>query len=279
MKILAIHGSMRKGNTYTLTKEIINRLSAKPNVECTEIHVADLKLPFCLSCHLCFSKGEEYCPNHGIMSGVQSAIMASDGIIVSGATYMWALNAAAKNFLDHLAYWFHRPALFGKKGMVITTSAGNGEKAVAEYIKTVLGQWGVNRAVILTRTAKEQILSPPDKAAAKLDRVADRFYQMIASKRFLSPSLKSIAVHNAFRAMSLSGHTESVRDTQYWQQDSFNKAYPVKAGALKYAAGALIFSLIKLATKMLGRIYKDRITNADGGKDMYGNIKGGDDGK
>jgi len=29
MKILVIHGSMRKGNTYSLTKEIVDRLSAK----------------------------------------------------------------------------------------------------------------------------------------------------------------------------------------------------------------------------------------------------------
>jgi multimeric flavodoxin WrbA len=94
MKILIIHGSMRKGNTYALTKGIVNYLLSKPDTECTEISVADLELPFCCSCHVCFAKGEEHCPHHDVMRDVQSALMACDGVILSGTTYMWALNAA-----------------------------------------------------------------------------------------------------------------------------------------------------------------------------------------
>jgi multimeric flavodoxin WrbA len=250
---------MRKGNTYALTKGIVNYLLFKPDVECTEISVADLELPFCCSCHACFAKGEEHCPHYAVMHGVQSALMECDGVILSGTTYMWALNAAMKNLLDHLAYGFHRPALFGKKGMVIATSAGNGEKSVAKYIKTALGQWGINGAIVVTQNTKEQQLLSSDKIAAKLDCAAERFYQLIASKRFIAPSLKSIAVHNAFRAMSLSDFAENERDMQYWRQDGFyNRAYPVKAGP-KYGVGALMYGAAKYSAKMLGRIYTKRL--------------------
>ena len=259
MKILIIHGSMRKGNTYALTKGIMNYLLSKPDVECTEISVVDLELPFCCSCHVCFAKGEKHCPHHDVMRDIQSVLMECDGVILSGTTYMWALNAAMKNFLDHLAYGFHRPALFGKKGMTIATSTGNGEKSVAKYLKTALAQWGINGAIVVTQNTKEQQLLSSDKIAAKLDRAAERFYQLIASKRFIAPKLKSIAVHNAFRAMSLSDFAENERDTQYWRQEGFyNRAYPVKAGP-KYMVGALMYGAAKYSTKMLGRIYAKRL--------------------
>ena len=259
MKILVIHGSTRKGNTYSLTKEIVNRLAAKPSVECTEINVADLELPFCRSCHACFDKGEEYCPHYEIMRGIESALKDCDGVILSGTTYMWALNAAMKNLLDHMSYGFHRPALFGKKGMVVTTSKGAGEKGVAKYLRTVLGQWGVNGSIIVTMNAKEKQLKT--KGSKYLDSVVDRYYQLIASGKAVSPSIKNIAVHNSFRAMSLSEFGESECDAKHWQQPGFfDRAYPVKAGPFKYAAGSIVHGLVKRSTKIIGKIYAKRLT-------------------
>ena len=258
MKIFVIHGSMRKGNTYSLTKEIVDRLIAKPNVECTEISVADLNLPFCCSCHVCFEKGEEYCPHHEIMHEVQSALKDCDGVILSGTTYMWALNAAMKNLLDHMSYGFHRPALFGKKGMVVTTAKGAGEKGVAKYLKSVLGQWGVNGAMIVTVNEKEKQIKT--KGAAYLDRAADKFYRAIVSGKPIPPSIKNIAVHNSFRAMSLSEYGESECDAKHWQQPGFSdRAYPVKAGPFKYTAGSIVHGLVKRSSKIIGKIYAKRL--------------------
>lgn len=259
MKILVIHGSMRKGNTYALTREIIDRLCARPDVECTEISVANLELPFCCSCHTCFAKGEEFCPHYEIMQAVEAALMESDGVILSGTTYMWSLNAAMKNLLDHLSYGFHRPALFGKKGMVIVTSSGNGEKDVAQYLHTVMGQWGINGAMILTLNAKERQLLSAQKISAKLDHAATQFYQLTASGRYLPPKLTNIIAHNAFRAMSLSDFAEYECDTRFWQQEGYsNRAYPVKAGP-KSAIGALMHGVAKFSTKMLGRVFAERL--------------------
>ena len=258
MKILVLHGSMRKGNTYSLVQEILSRLSSKPDVAIQEISVADAALPFCRSCHMCFSKGEEYCPDYSVMQDVQAALLDCDGLIVSGVTYMWALNAAMKNLLDHLAYGFHRPALFGKKGMIVTTATGAGEKSVAKYLKSVLGQWGINQAIIVTQNEKEQKLLTPARFSAKLDRAAEQFYQQVAMKKMLPPSMKNIAVHNAFRAMSLSEFSESERDARFWRQDGMNSVYPVKAGALRHAVGAVVFAASKHMTQLLGALYGKR---------------------
>jgi len=251
MKILVIHGSLRKGKTYALTKEIMDYLLAKSDVEFIEINVSELNLPFCTSCHICFDKGEEHCPNYDSYSVVYKELLDCDGVILSGVTYMWALNAAMKNLLDHLSFNFHRPKLFGKKGMVVVTSAGAGDKSVAKYLKTVLGQWGINGAVIMTRSTKEERLVSAEKQEAKVQRIAEKFYKQLVSKQFISPTLRSIAVHNAFRSMSLSTSSECERDTEFWKQNGYhNRAYPVKAGP-KYIAGAIVFSLANFTTKIL----------------------------
>ena len=257
MKILVIHGSMRKGKTYALTKEIMNHLSSRPDVEFTEILVSDLNLPFCVSCFACFKKGEEYCPNYASYSIVHKALLESDGIILSGTTYMWALDAAMKNLLDHLSFNFHRPVLFGKKGMVVATSSGAGEKSVAGYLKTVLGQWGVNGAVVVTRNTKEEKLTSVDKQALKIKQGSEKFYKQLTSGQLIPPSSRSIAVHNAFRSMAQSASAEDERDIEFWKQDGYyNRAYPVKAGP-KYILGALVFSLAKQTTKMLEKRLDD----------------------
>jgi len=258
MKILVIHGSMRKGNTYSLTKKIMNRLLVKPDIEFIEINVSDLDLPFCCSCHVCFEKGEEFCPHYKVIHSVQSALMDCDAVIFSGTTYMWALNASMKNLLDHLSFYFHRPAFFRKKGMVVITSAGAGEKSVAKYLKTVLGQWGINGAIMVTLNTKEKQLQL--KREKYFDNVAERYYKLIASKKLLTPSLRNIAVHNSFRAMSLSEFGENKRDTQYWSQAGFcDKAYPVKAGAFKYVIGSLVYGIVINMLNVIGRVYEKRL--------------------
>ena len=233
MKILVIHGSMRKGNTYSLTKEIVDRLSAKHDITISEISVSDIDLPFCTSCHVCFAKGEEYCPNHNSLAPLRKQLLDCDGAIFTGTTYVWSLNAAMKNILDHFAYMFHRPALFGKHGLVIVTSAGNKERAIAKYIKAVIAQMGINGALIFTLNTKQKQMGSESALAKKLDEVAEKFYSRIKSKQRISPTLRTIAKHNAFRAMLQSDFSEYPRDTEYWKEPSNGStAYPVPIAPL-----------------------------------------------
>jgi multimeric flavodoxin WrbA len=262
MKIVVIHGSMRRGNTHRLTGEITTRLEAYPDVQITEFSVANMNLPFCLSCHACFARGEEQCPHYSLLSELRSALIACDGLIISGTTYMWALNGSMKNLLDHFAYMFHRPALFGKKGLVITTSAGNGEKGVAKYLKAVLGQWGINGALILTENTKSRMLqgggdTRSAKEVSAYDQTAKKFYSLIKSGNPIPPSLKTLAVHNAFRVSSLSEFAENERDIAFWNQPGFiDKSYPVKIGAFRTLIGNFIYNAAKSATSALGAVYK-----------------------
>jgi multimeric flavodoxin WrbA len=250
MKILAIHGSMRKGNTYALAQAVIARLKTRDDVQITEIGVADFELPFCRSCHTCFTKGEAACPNAGIVGAVRAALDRADGVIISGVTYAMGLNAAMKNLMDHLAYLYHRPAMFGKKGIVVATTAGGGAKGVAKYLKANIGHWGINGARILTHNAQTVDFTLSEKEQKRLDKIADGFYNSIKQNRKFSPSITSLAVHNAFRAMALAASPVSPCDAAYWQSSGFaGKAYPSKIGWHKKAIGSLTYSLMRRVFK------------------------------
>jgi len=69
MKYLIINGSPHKGNTWKVAKsamENIKKLDSESTFQ--EIHLLDLKLPFCLGCSNCFRKGDEFCPHKDIMT-------------------------------------------------------------------------------------------------------------------------------------------------------------------------------------------------------------------
>jgi len=238
---------MRKGNTYAFTQEVIKRLKKYNDVQITEISVNDLNLPFCVSCHTCFTKGEEYCPHSNTVNKVRTEL---DGIIISGVVYAMGLNAAMKNLIDHLAYLFHRPAFFGKKGMVITTTAGAGEKSVAKYIKSVMGHWGINGAMVLTHKTQTVEFQMNGKEQQKVENAVGRFYGDIKSKREIAPSIDSIAVHNAFRSMATASSPVSERDAEYWQKSGFAyKIYPAKAGFIGLCIGGLAYKIMKKVFK------------------------------
>jgi len=184
-KITVIHGSMRKGNTYGVTQAVLECICAYGDVEINEISVADIDLPFCCSCHICFSKGNDFCPHKDIIGMVAKAIEDCDGLIISGVCYAMHINAAVKNLIDHLAYYFHRPRLFNKVGMVITTTAGAGENIVAKYMRQVLGHWGIGKAIILPMKIQTEKFTLTDKQKERVRIAADKFsdvYQILALK-------------------------------------------------------------------------------------------------
>ncbi len=245
MNIVILHGSMRKGNTYKLTQEVASILLKREDVSIREFSVSELELPFCESCHACFSAGEEFCPHREIMTPVAEAIESCDGLIISGVVYSLHLNAAMKNLIDHLSYYFHRPRLFSKKALVITTTAGAAERRIATYLKSVLGHWGVGYIKSLSCKIQTSPFSLNEKQLAKLRAAANAFYAAVSQNKTTPPTFESVAVHNAFRGMSSAPNGPSERDKAYWRDCGFaNRAYPRPVGPLKSALGALVFGVM-----------------------------------
>jgi len=250
MRILAINGCMRKtGSTYKMLETVLERMKREGDADIEVIHVADLNLPFCVSCHNCFVKGEEYCPHAETVGKVVEALRRADGVILAGTTYVMALNAAMKNLVDHIAWMNHRPALFGKHGLVIATTAGGGAGGVAKYLREVMGYWGICGAGTLVNNKAYEPFPLTDKQLAKIHRAADRFAGAVRSGRAPKPAMENIGSYNAFRAMSLSKTPLSEKDAEFWRASGFrDKAYPSGGNPIQLFIGEyMIFRQTKRA--------------------------------
>ncbi len=246
MKILVIHGSMRRGNTYKLAQEVIASLREKKDVQIDEIEVKKLELPFCASCLTCFSKGENKCPHAETVQDVANRIKQSDGIILTGVVYSLHLNAAMKNLIDHLSYFFHRPCLFDKKGMAITTTAGAGENKVAKYLQSVMSSWGMSGILRLSEKIQTEPCVLTEKQKQRAKSSADKFYDLIEGDINTPPSFMVVCTYNAFRAMSLANNAYSKTDKEYWQSCGFgDKVYPRKISIVKKFVGHMTYAALK----------------------------------
>lgn len=253
MNITVIHGSMRKGNTYSVVQAVLDYLRTHNDVEITEISVADLDLPFCTSCHACFTKGEEFCPHKESIAPVVKSIEECDGLIISGVCYAMQINAAIKNLIDHLAYFFHQPRLFDKIGLVVTTTAGAGENIVAKYLRQTMGHWGVGKAFLLPVKIPTEKFALSGKQKERVRSAAHKFYTHIKNGKLSPPSFVSVIVHNSFRAHA-APPSLSQCDAVYWRESGFaDKVYPRRIGVMKSLVGAMIYSIMR---KMFQKIKK-----------------------
>lgn len=261
MKYLIINGSPHRGNTWRiveLAKEYINGVD--DNAEFNEIHLIELKLPFCTGCSNCFRKGHEICPHKDIITKIISDIDASDGLIVASTAFNMRETALLKNFLDHLCFMLHRPHFFKSKALVITSAGGIGEKNAAKSISSMLMGIGFNRCYIFATASNSwNDYRPDDKAKMKLSKITQRFYQDVRSKKLHSPSAALLIPYNLFRGMSLAyvkGAEYETKDGDFWTEENrkkhvYDPAVPVSLykrpiGHLFYLVGILGGKFVKI---------------------------------
>jgi multimeric flavodoxin WrbA len=130
MKILAIMGSSKNGNTAEVVKYFEKKLIEGVKCEFEYLYLSDYDIPFCVGCHNCIFTGQDKCPHCLMVKAIEDKILSSDGIILASPGYMFSVTGIMKNFLDHVAYNCHRPKYFGKKAFLISSCTKWQEKGV-----------------------------------------------------------------------------------------------------------------------------------------------------
>lgn len=246
MKILVLIGSPRKGNTYNLTKCVKEELNKNKDVEFEDINLSKLELGFCSSCHNCILKDEKMCKDRNVISSLEEKMLSSDGIIISTPVYMLNVPACVKNYIDHFAYMLHRPTLQGKFVMVISNTAGDGDKKVANYLKEVFTYWGCNKVFILTHKLFSLNLNITDKLRNKVKKITYKFYNNIKINKHYDPSWGMITLFSVFRAMNFIDTKESADKIYYKKMGWFEKPYHSKLkNPLKKLYGNTMFLFMK----------------------------------
>lgn len=144
MKIVMIHGQNHKGSSYQIGIILAEKLASEHEI--TEFFLPKDLDHFCLGCVACI-ENEEKCPFFEEKKIIADAMDKAELLIFTTPTYCMAPSAPMKAFMDlFFQYWIpHRPkkSMFSKKAVVISTSAGSGERDAIKPIKRMLSYWGV----------------------------------------------------------------------------------------------------------------------------------------
>lgn len=216
MKILAIIGSPRKGDTYAAVQRFERQLRDHTDVEMEYLMLSQVKLPDCLGCHNCIKKGREACWQAQAVRALQEKMTQADAVILASPVYNQAPTAILKRFLDYFTFLWHRPELFGIKFFGI--SSGGGMFAgvfkplkdnVLSWGGTWLGSLGVPHYEALTPKYRQ-------KADADLARAARRFLAAVARKELPRPDFGALMRFRVWRMNARACRDGVPADFEHW---------------------------------------------------------------
>jgi hypothetical protein len=107
MKVIAIIGSPRKGNTYRAIRRIEENMKTTGDVEFEYLWLKDAGLANCKGCTVCFPKGEQRCPLKDGRAEIEQKMLAADGVIFASPNYVSNVSGLMKTFIDRFAYAGH----------------------------------------------------------------------------------------------------------------------------------------------------------------------------
>ena len=150
-----------------------------------------------------------------------------------------------KNLLDRLAFVFHRPALFGKTAMVLTTQGIYGDKQVHRYLSGVAHMGGCNIVKGIAVTPPFTEPTPQETAAMvkALDRGASRFVRALSRNQYPVPPLMELMMFRFRRGFSRYTAHIFPADSRYFEAQGWLDSgyyYPVRLGIGKRLFGRLI---------------------------------------
>lgn len=264
MRILILHGSSRKGNTWQAVEALRDALLAlDQSIAFEEIHLAQLDLPCCLGCSLCFRQGHDRCPHHAQVRQVLDGIEAADGVIFASACYQMHVTAQMKNLTDHLCFLLHRPRYYAKKALAVSTTGGVGARGATKFLRGAARGWGFNRCDMLPIAAHSwNAYEVTPKHRRRIARKAASLYRDLASGRLHAPALGPLLTYNLFRGMRVNaapGTEYPTEDGVYWHKAGLEKGsyFPqVPMGPFRRAFGSLFYGIGLLGGRLVSVSYK-----------------------
>lgn len=218
MKVCVIYGQTHKGNTYRLTRLLLDQLACEKE-DIKEFRVNGIG--FCTGCTQCILKDEKLCPHRKDLLPIIEAMEEADIIIMASPNYCMGMSGQLKNFCDHLGYrWMsHRPYDMRKKtGIGIATTAGMGAGKTAKDLCRQMFWWSVGRtwrlSFIMNAANWEEI---PVKRLKKLNKKVKKLGQNInRSYKRVKPGIKGRILFQIMTLMHKNMAWSEI-ETDYWK--------------------------------------------------------------
>lgn len=208
-KVIVLHASKRKMNTYRLLVQIKQELSQN-DVEVEILSIYDFNIQDCVGCEKCI--GNDECMHHDDVEILMNKMMSADGIILSSPVYLQQVSGKLKSFIDRTCKWYHRPVLYGKPVLCVSTTKGSGLKSTLSYLRSVAVQWGAMPIGSIGRTIRN-INSPVTKKELL------GFIKLLQKPQSYRPTLNILISFEVQKALAkyLNG-----LDTCYWSERGWN---------------------------------------------------------
>jgi multimeric flavodoxin WrbA len=257
MKVLAIIGSPKKGNTYKITHHVEQRLrlyvqsddGGEGALEFDYLFLKDADLGLCKGCFLCIPKGEDRCPLKDNRAEIEKRILASDGIILATPVYSMNVSWLMKNFMDRFAYTLHRPRFVKQKLMLVATAGNAGKKETLKSLGFTLG--GAEQVSKLGVSTPPYRYRPRYEAAIArdVDKATRKFYRALRSGGPLPPTFSMVLWFQAFKTVSEKTRDDFPADHAFYKdkKDFFydTRVSPIKTSMAKFMIRFLLRGMDK----------------------------------
>lgn len=160
MKIIAICGSPRKGNTYSVLNTIKDYF---PDIDYKILMLKDLHFEMCKGCYSCVLRGEDKCPLKDDRDMLIREMTEADGVIFASPVHSHMVSGLMKNFFDRFGFLAHRPRFFSKFAISLTTGSGYGAEFAIQYMDKMASVYGFNMAPGLDLNVRPGKVKEEDK--------------------------------------------------------------------------------------------------------------------
>ena len=231
LKIIAICGSPRKGNTYKVLNAIQENF---PEVDFKILMLRDLNFELCCGCYGCVVKGEEKCPIKDDRDLILKEMSEAHGTIFASPGYCHMVTALMKNFFDRFGYLAHRPQFFGKYSMSVTTVSGYGAKFAVQYMDKMAKVFGFEVVPSLALNVRPG--RQCEESIQKNRRMTIEAFKVFISKiqegKRSKPTLNNLVPFHIFKLVSELEGDYMKADKEYYK-DKTNYYFDTKISPVK----------------------------------------------
>ena len=231
MKILAICGSPKKGNCYSILNSIQENY---PDIDYKLLMLNEVNLEKCRGCYVCIARGEELCPLKDDWDMIIEEISAADGIILASPVHVNHISALMKQFIDRLGFLAHRPRFFDKYVMVMAIGGGFGADKANEYMSGMFSVFGLNvvSSLELYIASKTERDSPynHEKTINAVNTLIDGIKKGQGNPP--APTMLKLIYFNIFKAISELNKKGGPADYEFYK-DKTDYIYDIKINPFK----------------------------------------------
>ncbi len=252
MKITVIIGSPRgRGNCYNLAKQFEEKVKRLASFQFDYVFLNESDIKMCTGCHACIFRGESFCLLKDERDTIENKMLLSDAVIIAAPGYVMTVPAVLKNFIDRIAYNFHRPKYFKQKLFFLTAGTDYVAKSMFGYLKNLNG---AGFQLIGGLAVFPELLPFSEQFREKNDRITEKaavkFVKQMNSSKKVKAAFGDLLHIRAMRTIAALSPQKFSGDFNYYREKGWfdkktNYFTDRKTGIIKPVLANLVESIMK----------------------------------